>query len=128
TSDNATRPHRRRRGDPFGVADAGAVPPRELARPPTQPWAAEHGDFLAQRDEVSTGWASIGLGHRRVGDVAQLGVLGAEAIVLRLELHHPADAFQVHTRRGQLADAAKAFDVDVAVPPVAALRSRRLYE
>src|SRR3954447_16123365 len=60
--------------------------------------------------------------------MTQLGVLGAKTIVLRLELHHTADAFEVHARSREFADAAQTFDVDVAVTTVAALCARRLYQ
>ena len=52
--------------------------------------------------------------------------LGPEPLVLGLQLHHPADALEVHARLGELGDAPQHLDVGVAVAAVAALGAGRL--
>ena len=55
-------------------------------------------------------------------------VLGAQALDLGLELHHPTDALEVHALGGEFADATQAIDVEVAVAAVAALGARRAHQ
>src|SRR5207244_3102021 len=88
----------------------------------------EEGDGLMQRYEVASGRAALGLGEGAGGDLAQLGVLAAQAVDLGLERHHAADALEVHPLAGQLLDAAEALDVDIAVATVATLRASRLHQ
>ena len=84
----------------------------------------EHGDRLAQRDEI-TALPALGLDHR-VGRLGLgLGELPTEALVLGLQLHDLADALEVQTAGGELGDSAQRLDVVVAVATVAALRARR---
>ena len=70
------------------------------------------------RRSAST-WALRACGLRRRQLVAQPGVLG-------LQLHHAADALEVHPLGGELGDAAQHLDVGVGVATVAALRARRV--
>ncbi len=85
---------------------------------------AEHGEGLAQRDQVPRLAGLAGAGRRR----ARLVELRPEALVLGLQLHHPADALEVHPLVGELGDAPQHLDVGVAVAAVAALRPRRQHE
>ena len=56
---------------------------------------AEDGDGLAQRHEVAP-LPALGLGRGLLGAPAGLLELGPQPLVLGLQLHHPADAFEVH--------------------------------
>ena len=86
---------------------------------------AEHGDGLTQRYEITT-LATLGIGLSVPGFGARRGQLVTQPGVLRLQLHHAANTFEVHPLGRQLRDTTQHLDVGVGVPAVAALRARRV--
>ena len=79
---------------------------------------AEHGDFLAQGNEViPRAW----LGRRESLQLTdQLGNLGLECSNLCLKLEYLADALEVHSSVCKFSDPTETLDVGVAVPAVPA--------
>src|SRR5688500_13025943 len=84
----------------------------------------KQGDCLAQWHEV-TALTAFRFGNRVLGDGVGASKLVAQPCVLGLELHHPADALDVHPLGGEIGDPLQDLDVGVAVTPVAALGARR---
>jgi hypothetical protein len=76
---------------------------------------AEHGQRLLQGHQLG------GLPRScRACSAVRLAAASSrlEPLVLGLQLHHPADALEVHARLGELGDAPQRLDVGVAVAPV----------